>query len=170
MLTLTNPPLQSAPLTYNRVFVERGGYVYFGYQSKPVVLNTARLNVVAAGAMLTQLGIPSDDPTLPVELTAASYQGTWDFRDAMSAVSATEGTTIFINGSGAVSCLDKSTATFFGCTLTITDAVTGAFNYSEAGTGTVASGTFGYMTGTATGMYHDPTSTPTDGSIVGARR
>ena len=170
VLTLTSPPLQAAPLTYNRVFVERGGYVYFGSQSKPVVVNTVRLNVVAADAMLTQLGIPTDDPTLPVQLTAGSYQGTWDFREAMSAVSAIEGTTIFINGAGAVSCLDKSTATFFGCTLTITDAATGAFAYTEAATGTVASGSLGYMTGAATGTYHDPTSTPTDGNIVGARR
>jgi len=170
VMTLSNPPLQTAPLTYNRVFVERGGFIYYGYQSKPVVTNTARLNIFGANALLTQLGIAADDPSQPLALTAGSYQGTWDFRDASSAVSATNGVTMFLNAAGGISCQDKSTATFFGCRVSIADPATGAFTYTNVASGANASGFFDYLTGTASGVYHDPSSTPTDGNLVGSRR
>lgn len=168
VMTFSNLPGQAAPLTYTRVLVERGGFTYLGYQSKPLVNKVARLNTVATTALLTQLGVTPEDPAVPLALTTGSYQGTWDVRDATSLVSPTNGTTVFINANGSVSCQDKSNSTSFACTVTITDASTGAFTYTANG-GT-ASGTFDFLAGAASGIYHDPTSTPTDGSFVAGRR
>lgn len=62
VLKLTNPPSQAAPLTYERVFVERGGKVYWGYKDKLVTFNRARLNLEAANALFQQVGIPQIAP------------------------------------------------------------------------------------------------------------
>jgi hypothetical protein len=59
VLALTTPPSQAASLTYERIFVEREGKVYFGYVNKIRSTETARLNLPAANALLNQLGIAS---------------------------------------------------------------------------------------------------------------
>jgi hypothetical protein len=59
VLTTTNPPPEVLRLGYTRVFVERGGNVYYGYQTVPGAKSTTvRLNLAAANALLAQLGIP----------------------------------------------------------------------------------------------------------------
>jgi hypothetical protein len=168
VLTLTNPPAQAAPLNYNRVFVERGGFVYFGYQSKQLVTSVARLNTIAATALLNQLGLTPEDPSVPLALTAASYQGTWDSRNTTTAPAATNGTTVFINADGSVSCQDRPTSASQACTVTITNPATGAFTYTNGMS--TASGTFDFQAGTASGTFHDPTVTPTDGNFIAGRR
>jgi hypothetical protein len=165
-MTLNNLPVQTAALTYNRVFVERGGHVYFGYQTKPAAYNTARLNTVGANALLTQLGIAAEDPSVPLALTAASYQGNWDFTPTSSADPTR---TVFIATNGVVSCQNRTTLAFYACTLTVTDPATGAFTFSD-GAGNTASGVASFIDGTATGSYHDPAATPTDGSFTAHRR
>jgi len=167
-LTLTNPPLQAASLTYDRVFVERGGYVYFGYQSKPRVNSKARLNTIAGSALLTQLGLTPDDASVPLALTAGSYQGNWDFRATGSAISPTNGTSLFINANGSSSCQDRATSSFYACTVTIADPATGAFTLTDSSS--TSSGTLSFLAGTASGIYHDPTAIPVDGPFVGGRR
>ena len=165
VLTLTNPPVQAAPLTYNRVFVERGGAVYFGYQNKPAVTNTARLNLVGGNALLGRLGMMPEDPAAPLALTAASYQGTWDVsRDGNLAT----GITMFIGGTGTTSCQKKTDALFFACTMTITNPATGALAYSDANS--TASGTASFLAGTASGTYHDTITLPSDGVMTAGRR
>ena len=68
VLTLTGAPAQSTPLNYNRVFVERGGAVYYGYQPKMVVSNQLRLNLPATNALFAYLttqgaiGLPTFNP------------------------------------------------------------------------------------------------------------
>jgi len=62
VLKLNNPPVEATTLTYNRVFVERGGKVYWGYQDKPSTYQRARLNLTAANALFTQIGIPTVTP------------------------------------------------------------------------------------------------------------
>ena len=62
VMKLNNPPAQTAALTYNRVFVERGGKVYWGYEDKPSTSQRARLNLEAANALFTQIGIPTVTP------------------------------------------------------------------------------------------------------------
>ena len=166
VLTLNNLPAQTSPLTYTRVFVERGGLVYSGFQNKPGVFNSARLNTVAATELLTQLGLTTEDPSVPLALTAASYQGTWDIHDA--AVVADPGLTVFVNGNGNVTCQERTTFTFLTCTAVITDPATGAFTFSDGSM--TASGTFNYLTGNASGTYNDPSSTPSNGNFVGHRR
>ena len=49
-------------LTYNRVMIERGGKVYYGFRSKLAVSQTARLNLPAANALLSLIGIPALSP------------------------------------------------------------------------------------------------------------
>lgn len=165
VLTLSNPPVQAAPLTYNRVFVERGGRIYFGYQGKPIVNNTARLNTVAADAFLAQLGITPDNPETPLALTPGSYQGTWDVRGTTET---SGGTTVFFGAAGASSCQDRTTFANFACTVTLTNPASGAFTFSDVSSS--ASGTFDFLTGAAGGTYHDPTATPVDGQFAGERR
>ena len=169
VMTLANPPAQAAALNYQRVFVERGGQVYYGYQSKPIANSSARLNTVAAAALLAQLGVPAQDPSVPLALTTGSYQGTWDMRAASSAVSPTNGTTVSINANGSVSCFDRASSTSSACTVTITDPASGAFSFSGSG-GNTASGILDFATGTASGVFNDPTSTPPSGTFVGGRR
>ncbi|MGZ5234792.1 MAG: hypothetical protein ACXWCV_00615 [Caldimonas sp.] len=165
VMTLNSLPVQASPLNYTRVFVERGGLIYSGYQSKPAVNRSARLNTIAATALLTQLGLTVEDPSLPLALTAGSYQGTWDLHDPAKVGG---GTTAFVAASGASSCQDRADLSFYACTVTITDASTGAFTLTD-GTSS-ASGSFSFLDGTGSGTYHDPSSTPVDGSFVAARR
>lgn len=171
VMTFGNLPVQTAPLNYTRVFVERGGAVYFGFVSKPVVTNTARLNTIGATALLSQLGLPTEDPSVPLALTSGSYQGTWDIRDVTAAVSPTNGVTVVLSANGGVSCAYKSVpAGPYACTLTITNPATGEFNYTNTDSGATASGVLDFLAGTVSGTYHDPASTPVDGSMAGGRR
>ena len=62
VLKLTNVPSQAAPLTYERVFVERGGKLYFGYQDKLGTRQSARLNLEAINALFQQIGVPKITP------------------------------------------------------------------------------------------------------------
>ncbi len=163
VLTLNNLPAQTAALPYSRVFVERGGLVYLGFQNKPGVFNSARLNTAAATALLTQLGLTPDDPSVPLALTAASYQGTWDLRDATDP--ADPSITVFLRGNGSVACQDRSDFSFFTCSAVISDPATGAFTYSDDST--TASGIFNYLTGSASGTFAEGTVT---GNFVGHRR
>ena len=165
VMTLSNPPAQAAPLTYTRTFVERGGKVYFGYQSKLLGNNAIRLNATAGNALLAQLGLPVIDPNVAMALTAASYQGTWDVRDS---VATTGGTTLFVNANGTSSCQDRASFANAACTVTVTNPATGAFTVTSA-TGT-ASGTFNFLAGTATGTYNFTSPTVLSGTLVGQRR
>jgi hypothetical protein len=166
VLTLNNLPARTAALSYNRVFVERGGHVYYGYQDKPAVSNTARLNTIGASALLTQLGIPLEDPSVPLALTAASYQGSWDLLPTNSAAPTI---TVSIGSAGVTSCQNRSTLAFYTCTLTVTNPATGAFTFSDTA-GSTATGTASFINGTATGTYHDPAATPTNSTFTAARR
>lgn len=166
VMTFNNLPSQSAPLTFTRVFVERGGLVYAGFQVKPIVSNSARLNSEGSTALMTQLGLTPEDPSLPLALTAGSYQGTWDLRDAANI--ADGGITVFIRGNGSTSCQDRSNASVFACSVTFTNPSTGAFTFSDSVS--TASGTLNFLTGRASGTFNDPTSTPATGNFVGQRR
>jgi hypothetical protein len=165
VLTLSNPPTQTAPLNYNRVFVERGGLVYLGYQSKPIVSNSARLNTVATTALLTQLGVPTPDASAPLALTAGSYQGSYDvFANAETTASMT----IFVQQGGSFACQDRATLQFDACTLTITNPATGAFTFADSSS--TANGVIVFGTGAMSGTYHDPSAPIVDGTFTGQRR
>lgn len=171
-LSFNNLPAETGPLTYKRVYVERAGLVHFGYQSKPTVTSKARLNTVAATALLGQLGLTPHDPSLPMALTAGSYVGTWDLRGSTQAVSPSTGSTFFINGNGTVSCLDKTNNGAFACSVNVTDPATGAFTYASAGGNATGTGIFNFQDGTMSGSYTTDLNTPTpsSGNFVGGRR
>lgn len=58
IMTFTGEPADTAALSYDRVFVERGGVVYFGYQLRPGgTTYQIRLTNVATSALFTTLGI-----------------------------------------------------------------------------------------------------------------
>ena len=50
-------PADAAALVYTRIFVERGGKVYFGYHDKLRVDNAVRLNAQGMDALFAQLGL-----------------------------------------------------------------------------------------------------------------
>ena len=50
-------PAEAAALTYNRIFVERGGKVYYGYRDKLRVDNAVRLNAQGMDALFGQLNL-----------------------------------------------------------------------------------------------------------------
>jgi hypothetical protein len=57
VMTLQGVPMHASPLTYERIFVERGGAVYFGYRDKPRAFPPQiRLNLEGANAVLQKLG------------------------------------------------------------------------------------------------------------------
>ena len=168
VMTLNNLPAQAAPLTFTRVFVERGGLVYYGYQNKLSAFSSARLNTIGGTALLGQLGLTPEDPSVPLALTAGSYQGTWDAKASPGL--AINGTTVFINANGTVSCQHPSNLSFFACSLTITNPATGAFNYANPADGTTSTGNLNFLTGTGSGTFNDPTSVPTTGNFVIQRR
>jgi trimeric autotransporter adhesin len=146
-----------------RIFVERGGKVYFGFQSRLSVNNTARFNLAAGNALFTQLGIPTIDPEVPLALTAASYQGTWDFQGAAATYNpnVTDSITIGANGSctQAVRNADNTVNNSVTCTTSMTNPATGAFTYSNS-LGATATGTMNFLTGTASGTANNPSATP----------
>ncbi len=62
VMALSGFPSQLAGLTYERVFVERGGQVYWGFKDKLSTAQVVRLNGTAGNAVFTQLGIPTFTP------------------------------------------------------------------------------------------------------------
>lgn len=164
-MTFNNLPAQRAPLTFTTVIVERGGAVFRGFQSKLNVFNNARLNTAAAKALLTQLGMPPVDPSVPLALTAASYQGVWDARDAGTS-SSTPGTIITFRGDGSALCQESGSSR--PCSVTITNPATGAFTGVDGAT--TVTGTLDFMTGSGSGTFNDPSGSPTTGNFVIFRR
>ncbi len=147
VLSLNNPPAQFAALSYDKVWVERGGFVYAGYQSKKTPNNSARLNTAAATALLTQLGMPVEDPSVPLALTLASYAGIWDGHDtSKTAGTNTVRMTVSRDGSCGTDCLLELNPLTGAYTMTtsLTTCLVTACTYS---------GTLNFLTGTGTGVY-----------------
>lgn len=57
VMRFANVPAAATTLTYNRLFVERGGKVYYGYRDKLRVDHTVRLNAEGMDALLGQLNL-----------------------------------------------------------------------------------------------------------------
>jgi len=168
VMTLNSLPSQAAAMSFTRVFVERAGRIDAGYQSKPNVTNSARLNLKATNALFGQLGLTTVNPDTPLALTRTSYAGEWELSVAAAPL---ESSIIRILGDGSSNCTDiaNGVSTNKACSLTFTDLATGAFTYSDA-TGT-ANGAFNFLTGAASGTYSDTSTTPpTTGSFTGSRR
>ena len=57
VMRLAQVPVDATGLTYNRLFVERAGKVYWGWRDKLRIDNTLRLNGEAMDALFAQLGL-----------------------------------------------------------------------------------------------------------------
>lgn len=169
ILTLNNLPVTTAGTSITRVFVERGGFVYTGYQTTPGSGNSARLNSVGVQALLTQLGVAPVDPEVPLALTLGSYQGYWIVNDATRTdLNGRDLIDVIISPSGAIQCL-RDYAPAFTCTLTFTNISTGDFTVT-GNNGLSGSGRFDFTSGTGGGAYRDPSSTtPRDGQFLAQR-
>ncbi len=157
ILTLTNSPLIANDLGYQRVFVERGGKIYFGYKNNLGTFNSARLNLPATNALLTQLGLPTVDVNVPLTLTAASYQSTWDLTSSISSQSAT----LNVGTNGLGTCTQGGVAA--ACTLSFTNLATGAFTLASINGSTT--GTLDFLSGQVAATYTTPA-----GTFTGSRR
>lgn len=165
IMTLSNPPLIASGLGYQRVFVERSGKVYLGYQNNTTTTNTARLNLAATNALASQLGVPTVNPEVPLALSRTSYSGEWVVSDP---VAADGSTTIRIDGNGNVTCtwIDSTGNGTDPCTLSFTDLATGAFTLTD--NYGIATGTLNFLTGAASGTFADTDGS--SGSFMGVRR
>ena len=168
VMNLSNHP-NYAGQGSDRVFVERNGKVYFGYKQKLVTANTARLNMAGANALFTQLGIPTNNPEVPMAFTATSYAGTWDVRTATDAFAFNVGTGFFLNSDGTVSCVDRTNNVNFACSANFSDPTTGAFSGSNAN-GATYSGFANLVAGTVTGTFTNVSQGFINVPIVGQRR
>lgn len=62
VMTFSSLPAAFSNLSYERVFVERGGQVYRGYKDRLTTSKVVRLNGTAGNAVLSQLGLPTFTP------------------------------------------------------------------------------------------------------------
>ena len=150
-LSFTGLPALATALAYTRVFVERGGKVYYGYQNRPATYISARLNTVASAALLSKLGLPAVNVDTPLALTAASYQGTWDAYPDSEPTKL--GSTFTFNATGQVTDNYDSSDVI---TITSFNAATGAFVWKVTGTNGYISdvtGKLDFLTGTGTASY-----------------
>lgn len=149
-LSFSGLPAYFGNLDYTRVFVERNGYVYYGYQNRPDTYSSARLNLAALNAVATQLLLPAHDPSVPQALTFTSYQGIWDaYPDSDPN---TVGESVSITASGQLSCLRAGSS----CTFKPLNPATGAFEftnaYSSGGSSTIT-GTLDFLKGTGVASF-----------------
>lgn len=174
VMTLANAPVQASGLTYDRVFVERAGKVYFGYKTKSAPTKTARLNATAMNALFAKLGLPAVDPGASFSLTSASYAGEWLFSNPTQTTGKMFGLRLNNNFNPAAptsfQCVDYPDGPFsmptpFGCTMQSFNAQTGAFSATEPSNGQTFSGVLTFNTGAATATYTNPVE-----NVVGGRR
>jgi hypothetical protein len=171
-LTFSGLPAVAAALGWNRVFVERNGLVYYGYQNLPSTSVSVRLNKVAMDALFAQLGLNSVsyfnglsggfDPAATISLSKLAYAGTY-----MGSINATGyvsgGFTITLNTDGTSTCSgtglyvspDTSGAAFT-CTTTVvivpgsTDTTIANLTVSTSD-GSIGTATLSYYTGVISG-------------------
>jgi hypothetical protein len=157
-MTFSGYPTQFSALNWSRVFVERGGHVFYGYQDKPMVSTPqARLNLTGLSALFSTLGLPAFSPDVPIVLSLGSYAGTYS-----STFTGTDSGTVTssISPSGATTCSGISVqagafACSFNVTPTGTDGTTAAVSLGISGTGAIFSGTANYYTGAVTGTWRN---------------
>ena len=171
VLTMSNPPASKAQLGLQRVFIERGGKVFFGLKTNLTVSTTARLNKTATDALFAKLGLPTINIGSPEALTRASYAGDWDITSVNTPL---DSTLLRISNTGATTCtntdarVNPSFVTTEACTVTFTDLATGAITSTTPSRAGVSTGTLNFLTGAVTGTFTPDTGTPI--ALTGARR
>jgi hypothetical protein len=132
---------------FTRVFVERNGHVYYGWQDKPQTTVQTRLNGVAFAALASALHI-----TAPVISDAASaYAGHWS--STYSGLDTGSCSSFFIDATGHAtgSCVSSLLGGTFAFSGTVTPTGTATFTTSGAtSSGSTFSGSFTSTTGSGT--------------------
>jgi hypothetical protein len=179
-MTFSGLPALFSAQDFTQVFVERGGKVYFGFQNRAGVFKSARLNTQAATALLTQIfpsfsaasGTPAD-PSTPLALTTASYQGVW-FLHSPGAANG-PGIDLTINANGSAGCQWVGPNPLQGSVCSATVSQSGEVSVSESvgalsnpySTATV---TLNFLDGTGSGTYVDSTNPTPTGAVAATRR
>ena len=173
VMTFQNLPPLAASLGQDRVFVERGGKVYYGYKNKLTPISQARFNTDAGNALLSRLNIATVSPTSTVSLTPASYQGDWILWPTATPEGylSDQAAIIRLNptytGAGDLpttfGCFDAHAAgptSPFPCTVTL-DAGSGALTFAESTPQgpTSAAITLDFMGGTTSGVFTEADGT-----------
>jgi trimeric autotransporter adhesin len=173
VMTLNNLPSQTLPLTFTRVFVERGGLVHTGYQNKLIVTNSARLNLKATNELFTKLGLPVVDVATPLALTKTSYAGNWEVFDNAVPL---QSTVLSLKNDGTATCTDTdgtltpAVVSSKACNVTFSNLVNGDFTVTAPGSSPVT-GNANFLTGAISGSYTDNSVTPpVTGTFSGSRR
>lgn len=153
-MTFSGAPAPISTLTYDTVFVERGGHVFYGYQSKAIQSDhpQARLNLTALNALFSTLGLPAFDAAKPIVLTQGSYSASYN-----GGYSGTQSGSIgfVINPNGTNTCSGYAANAQFACTVSLTPLATDS---TQADVRLVASdktffGVLNYYTGVINGTW-----------------
>ncbi|HEX6704314.1 MAG TPA: hypothetical protein VF169_06095 [Albitalea sp.] len=145
IMTFAGLPAATSIQTFTRVFVQRNGHVYFGFQDKLVHSTQTRLTRAAFEALAAQLNITP--PT--VAPSTSAYAGTWSASYMGGDTGSCASITIDVNG-----------AISGGCTST---GVGGSFSVAGTVSGN-GSATFTASGGTTSGAVFSGTFTPTTAS------
>ena len=145
VMTFTGLPAAISAQTFTRVFVQRGGHVYQGFQDKPATqTKQTRLNKVAFEALAASLGVTP--PAIPDHPAAAA--GTWSVTYAGGDTGSC--TALSVNAPGHV--IGTCTSSGVGGSFIVSGTVSAAGGLSVGSTSSDASfsGTLGASTGSGT--------------------
>ena len=144
ILSFSGLPAAASGQTFTRVFVQRAGHVYHGWQDKPGSSTQTRLNRFAFQALAAALGIPS--PAIPDHPTA--FGGTWAVNYAGGDTGSCAG--LSINAPGHV--IGTCTSTGVGGSFIVSGSVATSGGLSVGSTSSDASftGTLGTSAGSGT--------------------
>ena len=154
IMTFSGLPAAVTTQTFTRVFVQRGGHVYFGFQDKPDGATTqTRLNRIAFQALAANLGITP--PSIPDHPSA--YAGTWSVTYAGGDTGSC--TALSINAPGHV--IGTCTSSGVGGSFIVSGTVdaTGSLSVGSTSSDASFSGTLGTATGS--GIWARPSVSAT---------
>jgi hypothetical protein len=163
-MTFNGLPTLFKSLTWNRVFIERGGHVFYGTQDIPAPYAQARFNLTSTNAILATLGLPAFNMDVPISLSVGSYSGSYSGTIA----GGDSGTfSIIVDPSGLNNSCSGTSANVgpFTCTFSLvptgTDGTNAVMTLGNTTTGTTFTGTINYYTGVVSGTWSNSASAGT---------
>jgi hypothetical protein len=145
IMTFSGLPAVASVQTFTRVFVERGGRVYFGWQDKFVTSKQTRLNKVAFEALAAALGITPPSPAAP---SVADFAGTWSATYSGGDTGSCPSLTITSAGNLSGNCASTPAGQAFSVSGTIT--ADGHVTFASTSNGATFTGQFGAGSGSGT--------------------
>ena len=158
VLKFADLPAATSIQTFTRVFVERAGVVYWGWQDKPLGSVQTRLNSVAFEALAAKLGITP--PT--IGSAASTYAGTWSASYTGSDTGSCSAVAIDAAGYLNGSCVSTGVGGSFIVSGSVSS--TGVATFTASGTtnsGATFSGSFAGATGSGAWLWASHSSSGT---------